>query len=640
MFEDAILAAQPLRRWLADQSFHDRKMLAPIWGVTPEAAVSPNRMADAFLRPELAARLVETLTPREREALQLVQSYGGTVPAAVLEREYGRVRAHGNYPNWREYLLALEQPPEPTERLFLAGLLQRVEEYSHRIYAIPPDLLQLLPAVPARSTVLNLIAADEPPSSERAEARILERMALDIFSLGHAGALPMVPNGGIKKSGLLGLARRHDPKEKLEGVAREDQWPFLRFLRLVLQGADLLRIGTDNCLRPTHAALDWMRQPPSKRARLLLDGWRDSDYDELTMMGGLKMGWNARRVLKAARGAVLAMVAQVPDGAWVSIDQFVAEVRRANPDFARLDGDFETWAVRDRVGRSLDGFEHWMQVDGLLIQLMLVGGLHWLGLADLGYEGSRWTAFRLTPLGAAILKKLQPPPDLPEERLVVQPNFEVVATPGCLPYALFQLERIAELVSSGDAPTYRLTRKSVLAAIERGIGASEVETFLTEQSGRELPQNVGATLRTWAGDHGRVTLRSAALLETDSPEMLERIRRDKRIKFPKAEQLGSQMVALEETEAVGLAERLRKAGYGLAGDVETGKGQLSDHDLAAVLAALQFYAGACDLLGIEGDASASLRRRVGKQLLDRAANQAFQQAGAALAVLRKRVGDA
>src|SRR5262245_43941732 len=109
MFEDVTLAARPLRRWLADQSLHDRNLLASIWGLLPDIAVSVNQMADALLRPEQVARLIETLAPREREALQLVQSHGGSVPIAVLEREYGRVRAHGNYPNWREYLLALEQ---------------------------------------------------------------------------------------------------------------------------------------------------------------------------------------------------------------------------------------------------------------------------------------------------------------------------------------------------------------------------------------------------------------------------------------------------------------------------------------------------------------------------------------------------
>ena len=61
------------------------------------------------------------------------------IAGAVLEREFGRVRDHADYPNQRAYLLALEQPPSPTERLYTLALLLRSQD--GRGYAIPADLL-------------------------------------------------------------------------------------------------------------------------------------------------------------------------------------------------------------------------------------------------------------------------------------------------------------------------------------------------------------------------------------------------------------------------------------------------------------------------------------------------------------------
>src|SRR5262249_53126232 len=131
--------------------------------------------------------------------------------------------------------------------------------------------------------------------------------------------------------------------------------------------------------------------------------------------------------------------------------------------------------------------------------------------------------------------------------------------------------------------------------------------FLREQAGREPPQNVVATLHEWAGQHGQVRLRHGVLLEAEEPSLLERIRRDKRVKLPHVERLTEATWLLREADSAALAERLRKAGYGLAGNGAQPGAPLKEHDLTVLFAALEFYAHACAKLGIEGDASAALR---------------------------------
>src|SRR5262245_14684549 len=159
-----------LRRWLAGRSASEHATLARLWSLPADAAQAPTALAEALLRPDTLASVLASLGPRERAALERVQQHGGTLPAAVLEREFGRVRDHANYPNQRAYLLALEQPPSPTERLYTLALL--LPHQDGRSYAIPPDLLALLPPIPERIRTLRLAPTAEPEHSTPADLRL------------------------------------------------------------------------------------------------------------------------------------------------------------------------------------------------------------------------------------------------------------------------------------------------------------------------------------------------------------------------------------------------------------------------------------------------------------------------------------
>ncbi|HEX9441682.1 MAG TPA: helicase-associated domain-containing protein, partial [Roseiflexaceae bacterium] len=232
-----------------------------------------------------------------------------------------------------------------------------------------------------------------------------------------------------------------------------------------------------------------------------------------------------------------------------------------------------------------------------------------------------------------------PPPAMPPpEPLVVQPNFEVVAPAYASPYARFQLGRVAERASGEETEIYKLTKRSVQAALERGITIEDLLRFLRDQSGGEPPQNVAASLREWAGQHGQVALRRGVLLEADDPALLEQIRRDKRVRMPQVEPLNESAWLLREGDAPDLAERLRKAGYGLTGDGESAHTPLREHDLTVLFAALEFYTHACVAIGIEGEASVAMRQRVAKLLPDRSLNRAFQASHEALRRLNEHLG--
>ena len=576
------------------------------------------------------------LGPRERAALVLAQQYGGGIPAAILEREFGDVRVHANYPNPRAYLLALEQPPSPTERLWTMALLIGATD-ANRHYVIPADLLELMPPAPARPDTLQLAQATPPPQAIAADLIFLERNILILLTLGQDGLLEVIPSGGLNKASLARVARQWNPDDTFKGAWREEHWPYMQFVRRVAEGAGLLRIGADSHLRPTQAALEWLQQPPLERARQLVAGWVSSKWDELVSFQGIKVQRDYFRDLPGAKHAMLRLIGQAPASQWVALGDFVAQVKQVEPDFARPDGRYDTWGLLSYTRQPLNGFRHWEDVEGQQLINVATGTLHWLGLTDLGMDGEQVVSFRLNALGAALLAGAPEPAAPAVEPLVVQPNFEVVVPVYASPYARFQLGRIAERGGGDAAETYKLTKRSIQRALERGIGFDDVIRFLGEQSAHALPQNVVASLREWAGQHGQVALRRAVLLEAQDPPLLEQIKRDKRVRLPKAEKLTASAWLLREADVPEFAERLRKAGYGLTGDGDNPQAPLRDHDLTVLFAALEFYAQTCAELGIERDASSALRQRVARLLPDRALNRAFQTSHEALRTLKERL---
>jgi Helicase conserved C-terminal domain len=644
--------ASTLRRWLAERGASERATLARLWCLPDDLSRAPETLAEAMINPAAVGRLLASLSPRERAALTLVQQHGGSIAAPVLEREFGAVRSHADYPNPRAYLLALEQPPTPTERLWALALLIAAPDAARnlasergRAYAIPADLLPLLPQAPERETRLHLSPAATPGEVTAGDREFLERNLLILLSLAQDGLLEVIPAGGMNKASLARIAKQWNPNDKFQGAWREDHWPYMQFVRRVGEGAGLLRVGADAKLRPTREALEWLQLSALERARGLLEGWVVSSWDELASFGRIKVQRAYFRDLPLAKRAILRLLGQLPVGAWIAYDQFAAAVKRVEPDFARPDGRYDTWGLLNYARQPINGFEHWDEVEGRQLLDIAGGTLRWLGLTDVGGDGEHTVSFRLNPLGAALIAGAAPPPEPAIEPLVVQPNFDVVAQVYATPYARFQLGRVAERAASDTAENrsgqateiYRLTKRSIQAALERGIAFDELLRFLQEQTGRELPQNVAVSLREWAGQHGQVTLRRGVLLEADDAALLEQIRRDKRVRMPSIEPLTETAWLVREGDAPALAERLRKAGFGLSGDGDSPQTPLREHDLTVLFAALEFYTHACAALRLEDDTSAAMRQRVARLLPDRSLNRAYQVSHTALRKLNERL---
>jgi len=162
----------------------------------------------------------------------------------------------------------------------------------------------------------------------------------------------------------------------------------------------------------------------------------------------------------------------------------------------------------------------WQANERAWIRSALSSWAYGLGLVELGLTDNIATSFRLTELGRAALDFTQDEEAsgaskgilLGSERRpgvwVVQPNFDVlVYLERTTSQQLGLIERFAERVQVDQhIAHYRLTRRSIYEALERGGTLDTLVTELSAGSTSPLPQNVLRELQGWAAMRDQLTL--------------------------------------------------------------------------------------------------------------------------------------
>jgi len=621
-----------LLRLLELMSPPDRRVMAQLWGVPAADAAT---LAAAMTDPPAVERQLERLSASERAALDRVLQEGGALPVAILQREYGPVREPGTFEHPRAYLQALQRPATPTERLYAMGLLVRGHDERGTLYRVPNDLVPLLPEPPPRQRTLRVQALDAPQQAMPG-AQTAEEVLLAVLVLAYAGEITALQDGAPNKASLVRLGKRLGRRaDDLRALRRESEWPIAAWTRSVAVEAGLLRRGSDGLLRPTTQALAWLAAPLAERVHTLLEASVTAPLDELTLLARLRWRGGVPYTLERppARRTLLALLGTLPHGAWLSLDAVAGEVRRVEPDFLRRDGRFDSWLLYDG-DRLVSSWDDWLEVEGRLVRETIRGPLHWLGLFEVDEAGA---VARLTPLGAHVLSGAAAPPEPPAVPLVVQSTYEVLVPPGVSSYARFQLARFAErLAGDGAVERYRLTRRALLAALERGANAGDVIGFLEKHASAALPPAVLYSLREWSGKAEQVVVSHAVLLNADDPVIMAQLAAGKFGRLGHAEVLGPSLLRLPDGEADAVVARLREADIGVRDERVDPQLPLGEHDLRAVVAAAAVYARVCSELGWESEVSPSMLQRLLRLVPQRAAAAALAAAERVATALAQR----
>ena len=350
--------------------------------------------------------------------------------------------------------------------------------------------------------------------------------------------LTLVNNGLLSRSALRHVVEHIEPKQHSEQVRTESEATRLLFIRLLLMKLGLLQerrgILYATPAEPFFALPLLERIRRCYRLYLETPFWNELLYlSEVNIRPGPTPLEPAHEEIVRARQTVVERILFEQVGEWHSLSAFIARTKLHAP-YLLFPRQYGARAERYSSGSNPYGWdfrlrrgwlthrEGWHMVEGGFIRSIITGPLHWLGVVELDSEESP-TTFRQvsatrTFMGDAPLDEKEEPGG----RLIVQPNFELVALAPVSEMLLINLDRFAERVSLELIAQYRLTRASVTRAIQLGLHAETILQALEHAAGGEIPQNVRYSLVEWERQARRVEIwQGSTLLEVDDAALLD-----------------------------------------------------------------------------------------------------------------------
>mgnify|MGYP002623869643 CR=1 FL=1 len=247
----------------------------------------------------------------------------------------------------------------------------------------------------------------------------------------------------------------------------------------------------ERSLRPTPGGLEFERAALSDQLKLLLGHF----VEDRTLPGEPYHHTRMRRVL-------LRLLRRAAPLLWQ--DAAVLPFLARNAYLAQLDTHAaeEFFAARFQGGAYTPSESLQQMAWNLLVWIKR--RLFPLGIVDVGTQGGRVTALRLSRLGAELLDA-EPAGKVGGTRssVIVQPDFEILVFPGDDVHDVVHLfDRFARRTKSDHVHQFTIDRDSVAAGIADGMTGAQIVQELTDRARAPLPQNVLYSLEDWAQKNG------------------------------------------------------------------------------------------------------------------------------------------
>lgn len=252
---------------------------------------------------------------------------------------------------------------------------------------------------------------------------------------------------------------------------------------------------------------------------------------------------------------------QMPEGSWISIRRIVEQLRDA--------GVGATEVKSGGNSRETD------QAERLLSWVAPLAAWGWAetGSAEDGSTLFRWIRKPL-PLGTdkdlpdVGFNGTQAASDNPTGgggRLFVQPDFELIVPPDCSYRARWELEMIAERVRHEHIAVYRMTRETVVRALDHGRTANGILQFLEAHAKYEVPDNIRAAIAQWGEQQSQLRVETVTVLRFRDKATAGTVLRNDRIAPLLAEALGPAAWVVRADKAAELRALLERSGYSPGG---------------------------------------------------------------------------
>ncbi len=381
-----------------------------------------------------------------------------------------------------------------------------------------------------------------PTHIETADPQLFLRDLYLYWEYVRHNSVPLVQSGTVGKRTLKAINEiLIQPDKALENARREDETRWLFLLRLLLESLSLVQIKMGE-LQPmgkgSRVIPPFWDKPIVEQTRQCLEVWKTlSPWLELDNPATSYFPQHTQ-----ARQLLLKGLVALRNAEWVERKELLGWLQDQNRDFlfrgrAQLDshnrgygftiGGVYVYGDKKELNERLNQWEE------KFIELCITQFFFPLGLVEIGYYHDHpvppfndWQMIRFTSLGRQVLG-LQPvePPSPDQGKIVVQPNFQILAIGPVSLATLAVCDSFAERKKiDRGAVEYHLSRESVYAAQQAGFAATEIVKWLANISGMPLPQNVQRSLEEWGSHHERIVFRTHInLLQAASPEKLEQL---------------------------------------------------------------------------------------------------------------------
>ncbi len=523
-----------------------------------------------MLDADNAERAWDALPDDQRQALQTLLGAGGEMQMSMFTKMFGDIRKMGR--KVIEHEQPHQKPASPAEALyykgFLSKMLRRAASGPQAVAYVPEDLILVLPT---HKTSYDNLDADDPTGdtlpavdprqlddTRPADTSVVDDMTALLAFLQLHG--PPIDGGNLADGSLRALM----PYLLTHGTAR------IAFMLAVGVDADLITVHEGRAYPDRSGVRDWLAAPRSKQLEQLIRAWLDSEnFGELYHISELTVENAPHYDPRIARRVIQkGLKESVPPAEWWGIDEFVYTIKQALPDFQRPNGNYDSWYILDMGGAYLRGFESWDAVEGLQLEGIIRGPLHWLGLVDIAPEAARLTAYGRGVVGMGAFPH---PADDPEP-ITIHPDGRLQVSRKVARKDRFQLARFttweqAPPLGSEAAFTYKLDRAGVAQADAQDITAEHIRSFLKRMLGdAPIPEPIDRMLANWrSGDTSIVTLAHMVVLQTTSAQVLDELAEMPEVRRYLGRRLGDLAIAVRAEQWEALQQTLAEMGFDVVG---------------------------------------------------------------------------
>ncbi len=527
-------------------------LIAEKWGIEIKNQKNViQQLNAAMLNRDLVVEVYEALPEEGQAAIQALLANGGKLRWQPFARDYGSIREMG--PGQRDRLQPHRKPESISELLWYRGFVgmgvfDTPDGPQEHIY-IPSELISLLPGEEpvAKQNLGRPAIALEHRIVSRANDRIID----------HATTMLAAHRMGIDADSLKVIEQEWQTSYPI------GQYPItIAVMNALLTCASMI----DETLFPIpEAAKDFLEDTRGDALARLFQAWLNSEvFNDLRMIPGLVFEGEWQNKPSSSRMMVLERILALPQNTWWHLPTFIQGIKEQKPDFQRPAGDYDSWYIRDEeTGNFLRGYENWDTVEGQLIQYLILGPMHWLGLIDLGSSSldGNAIAFRLSVWSTSLLNNEPFVTQKGKERkAVITSDAHIHIHHHMSRLARYQIARFSVWDGEQDGTYfYHISPNSLERAREQGLKISHLFSLL-QRYGQTIPPKMESALGRWEKYGTEAHLEPALILKVRSPEILAVLRGSRAARFL-GEPLGPTVVKVQPNSFEKVLAILAEIGY-------------------------------------------------------------------------------